>query len=121
MFLSTFVNKFNRRKVKRFNIDMGATYAIKKFTKDVEGDGLVRNVSCLGVSIDACDKLRNRAYCMINLIKKELDINVTVGGRVIWARHINNITTCGIKIDWISNKENFEEYIRSLEVANGMY
>lgn len=107
-------DKYNRRKHQRFRIDLKANYAVTR-PKNGEGEGVINNVSDGGLGLNLCDNLNKNAYLVVELVLQELNTSVTVGGKVIWSKNYKDFASCGIKVDWISDRGAYTEYIKRLE------
>ena len=113
--------RYDRRKHKRFNVNLNTNYAVTKTRKDIEGKGLIKNISSEGLSLDICNKVSRRAHFVVEITVENWGVNVTVMGRTTWVKRHNDTASYGIKINWLSDKEAYTNYLKILEVANAIY
>ena len=110
---------YDRRKSKRFNTEICTGYSAAKMKTETGSEGMVTNLSHGGLELDLYDKLGKKAHILVEIPLKWAEANLTVGGRVVWLRSYGDLISCGIKIDWISNEEEYREYIERLGIVNG--
>ena len=116
----------DRRKHTRHSIDLLANYTLapsflKRLNSDSAGEGIIKDMSYGGIGLEVCERLIKSMPVMVEFILKSRDIHVSVSGRVIWAKKHNDTTSCGIKLDWISNEDAYSDYMEMLRFANEIY
>jgi PilZ domain len=114
-------DKCNRRKHKRFIIDLTADYALTKKIRDNEGEGVIKDISREGFSLNVCSKIAKKAHIMVQLSGGTLDTTLTLEGKIVWFENYNDFANCGLRVEWISDERIFAKYLEKLELANGIY
>ena len=109
---------YDRRKSKRFNTEICTNYSTAKVRTESGGEGMITNLSKSGLEMDLYDKLKRRTRILVEVPAKWLSTNLTLSGSVVWVKPCEDLVSCGIKIDWVSNEEEYREYIERLEVRN---
>ena len=109
-----------RRRHKRYRINLDTPYAVTRLRESIEGKGIIRNISYGGLKLDISKKLQKKAHFIIPIIAQKLDIYVTVAGKIIWVKY-NDVASCGIKLEWFSDKDVYKKYIEILESADKIY
>ena len=109
---------YDRRKSKRFNVGLCTNYSTAKLASDIKHEGMITNLSKGGLEMDLYDKLKRRTRILVEVPAKWLRTNLTLSGSVVWVKPCEDLISCGIRIDWVSNEEEYREYIERLEVRN---
>jgi len=118
--MSDFLDKCNRRKYKRFRIDKPTNYAVTRVTPEKEGEGIVKDISSHGVGLDICDALNRKAYLLVEISTGDPKTSITVGGKIVWFKNYGDFSSCGIKLEWVSNDDAYVNYIKALKSADDL-
>ncbi len=118
--MSELLDRYNRRKYQRFGVDKPTNYAITRVNPEKEGQGIVKDISSNGVGLDICDALVRKAYLLVEISTGDPKTSITIGGKIIWFKNYGDFSSCGIKLEWVSNEDAYTGYIKRLEAASGI-
>ena len=107
-----------KRRHKRYKVKDKSEYLKTRPDPKIEGEGLVFNVSQEGLGMDICDKLGKNCYMIVEIFDSRTNENISVGGQIKWTKNYKDFASCGIHLDWISNEEEYERYLRYLKEKN---
>ncbi|MBN1405485.1 MAG: PilZ domain-containing protein [Candidatus Omnitrophica bacterium] len=112
----------DRRRHKRYTIDLYADYAFTKLWEDVAEKGIIRDISCSGMKLDACIKLNRRSHFVISVKSGDSESSdITITGKARWLKKQNIVITYGIEIRWVSDADAYKQYIEKLKEADSIY
>ena len=118
----------DRRRYARHNTELPANYSFapSSFFKKLNGDtatckGIIKDMSPGGIRLDAWERLNKSMHVIVEILLKSGEIHVSMSGKVIWTKKLNDITTCGIKLNWVSNESAYSDFVEMLRLASDIY
>ena len=111
----------DRRKNKRFETELFSDYAVTRTFWPAEGKGIIRNISNGGIRFDAYEKISRWGRLVIEMSVDNFNINVVVTGNIVWKQHIDDVVSYGVKLNWFSDKTQYDNYMNILAGADIVY
>lgn len=110
----------DRRKYKRYTIDLMVDCAFAGLLEDMVEKGIIRNIGYRGLKLEAVKKPGKGAHFVVAIKSEELGIDITISGKVKWTKAHNGTASYGIEINWVSDEEVYNRYISILEAADNI-
>jgi len=115
-----------KRKNTRYISDIKTRYAFNRynilgnFKQEVTGDAAIRDMSATGIGLRINDRLSAASSIVLNLTLKAMNSDISLIGKIVWKKQKIGYVSCGIKFEWLSNREAYSAYIKMLEQADGL-
>lgn len=110
----------DRRRYRRYNIDIKTSFTIVS-SSNITSKATIENLSLAGAKLSINDRVKRGVQLFVEIVHDGLKCNIVAIGKIIWVKEEDNVTSCGIRFIWLSDKDIFIQYLKRLEYAANVY